>query len=104
MNTRQPRLTRSQWAEVIDRQSRSGQTVRLFCEENSVGFASFGKWKQRLKREKAVDGNASSQPKFQPVTVSESENNQPLSSDASVVTLAIGAGITLTIQTKPSVS
>ena len=104
MNTRQPRLTRSQWAEVIDRQSRSGQTIRVFCEENNVGFASFGKWKQTLTRENAVDRSASTRPKFQPVSVSNPESAQPCTSDASVVTLALGASITLTIQTKPLVS
>lgn len=104
MNTRQRRLTRSQWVEVIDRQSRSGQTIRVFCEENNVGFASFGKWKQTLTRENAVDRSASTKPKFQPVSVSNPESAQPYTSDASVVTLALGASITLTIQTKPLVS
>ena len=51
MNTRKQRRTRAQWAEIIERQSHSGQTIRDFCETNDVGLASFGKWKQKLTSE-----------------------------------------------------
>ena len=50
MKTRQPRRTKTQWTEIIEQQSQSGQTIRTFCKENDIGLASFGKWKQKLKK------------------------------------------------------
>lgn len=45
-----PRRRRSaaQWAELIDRQQRSGLTIRAFCAAESLCENSFFRWRRRV--------------------------------------------------------
>jgi len=48
--------SREQWADWIDRQASSGLTVSDFCQQHSLGPASFYAWRRRL----LVDSSAGS--------------------------------------------
>ena len=95
MKTRHPRRSRAEWAEIIEQQSQSGLTIRAFCEQNTIGLASFGKWKQRLTKERPA--NAAS-PVFEPVVIDDSQDDHLPRMDSTSVTLTLGSNITLTIQ------
>ena len=94
MNTRQQRRTRAQWAEIIERQSHSGQTIRDFCKENDVGLASFGKWKQKLTDKIPQKSDSV----FQSVSMVGADKTIPTTADRISVTLSFGSHVTLTIQ------
>ena len=42
---------RLEWLERIERQARSGLTGAKFCEQESIGPASFYQWKRKLARD-----------------------------------------------------
>ena len=94
MTTRQPRRTRAQWTEIIERQSHSGQTIRDFCKDNDVGLASFGKWKQKLTGESRPNGDSA----FQSISVPRSDKTSPSTAERTTVTLSFGSNVTITIQ------
>jgi len=95
MKTRQPRRTQSQWAQIIEQQSQSGLTIRAFCDQNDIGFASFGKWKRRLANETPRE---MATPAFQPIAIEESVGGKSPDYDKTSVTLTLGSHITLSIQ------
>lgn len=37
-----------QWRSILDKQEKSGLTVRAFCQSHSLGYASFITWRRRL--------------------------------------------------------
>ena len=39
----------SQWEKIVSAQERSGQSARAFCKSESIGEASFYKWRKRLR-------------------------------------------------------
>ena len=90
MRKMRPRLTREQWAVLIEQQSQSGLSIEAFCQEQDIGFASFGKWKRRLGSPiaKASDFKAI-RVASAPVAATESE--------PATITLSIGTSMTLTI-------
>ena len=49
MARRDPKRER-QWRRLIERQQRSGQTVRAFCEKHGVNAWTFYSWRQELVR------------------------------------------------------
>jgi transposase-like protein len=42
------------WSKLIAKQGASGQTIRAFCEEHSVGDHSFYYWRKRLQKSEPV--------------------------------------------------
>ncbi len=48
------RIAREQWTRMVELQEKSGQPVRVFCQERGLGEASFYNWRQRLRRENPV--------------------------------------------------
>lgn len=40
--------TPAQWQSIIDKYVASGLSGMRFCEEHTIGYASFCKWRQRL--------------------------------------------------------
>lgn len=49
MARRDPKVER-QWRRLIDRQERSGQSVRAFCEKHGLNAWTFYSWRQELVR------------------------------------------------------
>jgi putative transposase len=49
--TRTIRRTPTQWQTLVEQWQQSGQSARRFCEEQSLGYASFCQWRKRLVRE-----------------------------------------------------
>lgn len=45
---RRSRRGESAWREIVDRQARSGLSVAAFCEQETLGTASFYLWRSRL--------------------------------------------------------
>ena len=52
MNSKQ--IAREQWTRMVELQEKSGQSVRVFCQERGLGEASFYSWRKRLGRENPV--------------------------------------------------
>jgi transposase-like protein len=48
------RMAREQWARMVELQEKSGQSVRVFCQERGLGEASFYSWRKRLRKEMSV--------------------------------------------------
>jgi hypothetical protein len=53
MNDRQTER-REQWLARIAEQEKSGQSVRVFCRDRSLGEYSFYTWRRRLRKERPV--------------------------------------------------
>ncbi|MEZ5489599.1 MAG: IS66 family insertion sequence element accessory protein TnpB [Gammaproteobacteria bacterium] len=47
----QSRRTPAQWQAIIEQWQQSGQTGTHFCKDNTIGYASFCKWRKRLSDE-----------------------------------------------------
>lgn len=47
--TRQIRLRK--WAEIIQARQNSGQTVRVFCEDNGINIKRYYYWQRKLRDE-----------------------------------------------------
>ena len=47
-----------EWESLIQQQEQSQLSQRQFCVENNIGYASFAKWRQKLK---------ASNPEFLPI-------------------------------------
>lgn len=43
------RRTKDQWQELVDECSKSGLSVKVFCEQKQINYTSFSKWKWKLK-------------------------------------------------------
>lgn len=52
MNSKEQR--REQWSRMIELQEKSGQSVRVFCQERALSEPSFYNWRQRLRDERPV--------------------------------------------------
>lgn len=52
MHSREQR--REQWSRMVDLQEKSGQSVRVFCQERGLTEASFYNWRQRVRNERPV--------------------------------------------------
>lgn len=49
------------WVEIVNAQRDSGLSAKKFCEEKSIGLASFYKWRERFQKESQQgDGRPSS--------------------------------------------
>ena len=53
MKTSKHEILKSQWIEIIKRHSKSGQSIRQWCEENDVSKGKFYYW-QRVIREESL--------------------------------------------------
>ncbi len=53
MKTFKHEMLKSQWMEIIKRHSKSGQSIRQWCEENDISKGKFYYW-QRVIREEAL--------------------------------------------------
>lgn len=49
MNSRQG--VRERWSRMVELQEKSGQSVRVFCQERSLSEPSFYSWRQRLRKD-----------------------------------------------------
>lgn len=45
---------RERWSRMVELQEKSGQSVRVFCQERSLSEPSFYSWRQRLRKERPV--------------------------------------------------
>ena len=97
MIQRNIRRSAEQWAVIIEQQVQSGLPIKVFCEEQNLGFSTFSKWKRKLQHNKAVERKspAHAKPAFQPVEIMPENSVQ--SQPATRITLALDEGITLSI-------
>jgi transposase-like protein len=42
---------RERWSRIVELQEKSGQSVRVFCQERSLSEPSFYSWRQRLRKD-----------------------------------------------------
>ena len=42
------RLSRGEWEQLVGEQAKSGSSAKRFCEERSIGLASFYQWRSRI--------------------------------------------------------
>lgn len=56
--------TPEQWQTLVDQQRDSGLSASRFCRQESIGYASFCKWRKRLSAASADDSNASEKAGF----------------------------------------
>lgn len=89
-----PRRSAEQWQSLVDQWQLSGQSIKQFCTEQALGYASFCQWKKRLSR-----------------TESKTEANQPRAANPSFIdlgslgspqtgwhiVLSLGGGVELTL-------
>ena len=97
MGKRNIRRSAEQWAAIIDRQTRSGLSVKEFCQGNKLGLSTFCKWKRKLQMDGIVDGSQSARAvaAFEPVEIVP-DNSVP-THRATRICLTLDEGITLTI-------
>jgi len=57
-----------QMLAAIEAQSRSSQTVREFCRDQTIPLATFTWWKYRLRKMSALTSAASEPPRFIKIT------------------------------------
>jgi hypothetical protein len=48
----------SEWQALISQWQASGLSAPAFCEQHSIGYASFCQWRQRLRAADVVDESA----------------------------------------------
>ncbi len=95
------RRSRGQWAQIVDEQERSGLSARAFCRRNSIGTGSFYLWRRRLRGDTVsrADGGAEEQKTFIDMGRIDSSGVELSAGEGPlVVTLALGAGVALTIR------
>src|SRR5918993_2852790 len=52
MNKR--RVAGEEWKRIIELQEKSGQSVKVFCQDRGLGEASFYSWRKRLRQHSPV--------------------------------------------------
>lgn len=53
MNSSTVRRSQAQWQAIIDEFQQSGLSGTKFCSKNTIPYASFSKWRQRLTKRPA---------------------------------------------------
>lgn len=98
MIQRNIRRSAEQWSAIIEQQVQSGLPIKVFCEEQNLGFSTFSKWKRKLQQNTAVERKspARSTPAFEPVEIVPEKSVQSM--PATRITLALDDGITLSIE------
>lgn len=51
------RRSMKDWEEIVNAQEASNQSARKFCDDNSIGLASFYKWRGRFKKKSQPDND-----------------------------------------------
>ena len=98
MIQRNIRRSAEQWSAIIEQQAQSGLPIKVFCEEQNLGFSTFSKWKRKLQQNPGVERKprARATPAFEPVEILPENSVQ--SKPATRITLALDDGITLSIE------
>ena len=98
MNKRHARRTAEQWSAIIEQQAQSGLPIKVFCEEQNLGFSTFSKWKRKLQQNTAVERKSLTRatPAFEPVEIVPDNSVQSI--PATRITLSLDEGITLSIE------
>ena len=98
MRRMRQRRSQQQWAEIVEQQSVSEQSIEAFCEANDIGLASFGKWKRRI-----LNGDLPSQGStpgaFKPMQLVAATESGVAATPDTTITLSLGPHITLKIET-----
>ena len=81
--------TADQWQLLVSQQQTSGLTAPKFCEQYSVGYASFCQWRKRLAEPAAKPVES---PAFVELSTPVNSQNQPWA-----VELEIASGMVLRI-------
>ena len=97
MKKMRPRMSKGQWAAIIEQQRQSDLSIELFCQERDIGLASFNKWKRRLSSTDILPASSHQAPEFNQVRLAEPTEELAMPT----VTLTLGAGMILTIINAP---
>ena len=68
LSSRKPRRSASEWQEIHDRFDRSGLSARAFCAREALVFATFHRWREKLKS--TTDNGSEHRDDFMEVTTS----------------------------------
>jgi len=93
MRKMRPRLSKEQWASIIEQQIQSELSIELFCQERDIGLASFAKWKRRLSSTNKPSTSSHQASEFKQVRLAEPTEQLA----TSTITLTLSTGMTLTI-------
>jgi transposase-like protein len=88
---RDPQLER-RWRELVERQRRSGESVRRFCERNSLSESSFHYWRAELARRDAAAPKPAA-PAFVPVRVTPATSVEVVLRSGVIVRAPAGSDI-----------
>ena len=88
------RRSREEWEGIVSEQERSDQNARLFCEERSIGLASFYQWRRRRRHGEVETGASLSRGAFIDVGAIPQKESVP----SWEVALELGDGMMLTLR------
>ena len=98
---RQFRRSRAQWAEIIETQSQSGLSAKKYCEQESIGLASFYQWRKRMDTEESERQAGGPVPEEQFIDMGQlGTDGSDISATAKsiIITLDLGGGLKLTVR------
>lgn len=92
----------SEWAALIERQSKSGFSQSTFCRSEDVPLSTFQYWKRRLRNEGRSEPTASETPLFTPLSelpAVPADAERTEATDVSwILDLDLGGGLQLTLR------
>jgi transposase-like protein len=94
---RRIRRSPEQWRELFARFEQSGQSREQFCTAHDLGVSTFGRWRQRLRRERRVSAAAGGDALFVELAQETSARAAP----PWEVELQLGAGVILRLRQAP---
>ena len=98
---RQYRRSREQWAEIIESQSHSGLSAKKYCQQESIGLASFYHWRKRIDNDSPrgpLDSSVKSGPFIDMGRLRSGGSDMPANEKGITITLDLGGGLKLTVR------
>jgi putative transposase len=98
---RQNRRSRKQWAEIIESQSHSGLSAKKYCQQESIGLASFYQWRKRIDNEapeRSVDSEIRKGPFIDMGPLGTDSSDMTANEKGITITLDLGGGLKLTVR------
>jgi hypothetical protein len=98
MNHPVKRRSQREWEKIIRAQEESGMSASSYCQQESIGLASFYQWRRRLS--KAVAGTESNELPETFISMGHIGGNSEESADRDWVeiTLDLGQGLRITLK------
>ncbi len=95
------RRSREQWAEVIESQSHSGLSAKKYCQQESIGLASFYQWRKRIvneEPERPVDTSVKEGPFIDMGQLRTDGTDMSFRENGITISLDLGGGLKLTVR------